>query len=136
MEAVTNCPRCGELFMKNAFREVCAKCAKEEEEHFNQVYRFLRKRENRAATIERIMEVTGVDEELIYKWVRKGRLHPAHFPNLGYPCDRCGAVITKGKMCVRCVEELQNDLEAFEKEEKRKEEITKRQREAYHFLNN
>ncbi|CAM5562043.1 hypothetical protein LSPH24S_05710 [Lysinibacillus sphaericus] len=37
------------------------------------VYRyFLRKRENRAATVERIVEATGAEEDLLYhRWVRK-----------------------------------------------------------------
>ena len=42
---------------------------------YEEVYRFLRRRENRAATIERIVEVTGVTEDLLHKWVRKGRLN-------------------------------------------------------------
>ena len=53
---------------------VCTKCAQQEEEMYQIVYRFLRKRENRAATAERIEEATGVDVNLLYKWVRKGRL--------------------------------------------------------------
>ena len=66
-----------------------------EEKMYEEVYRFLRRRENRAATIERIVEVTGVTETLLHKWVRKGRLQPALFPNLGYPCDNCGKLTTK-----------------------------------------
>ena len=38
---------------------MCHKCAQSEEELYQIVYRFLRKRENRAATVERIVEATG-----------------------------------------------------------------------------
>ncbi|MFK2826315.1 hypothetical protein QYG89_11685 [Bacillus sp. B190/17] len=117
MNEIINCSRCGELYMENAFRDVCAKCAKSEEEMYETVYRFLRQRENRAATIERVVEVTGVKEELIHKWVKKGRLHAAHFPNLGYPCDRCGAIITKGKICGKCTMDIERDLKQIQREE-------------------
>ncbi|KAB7706564.1 hypothetical protein F9802_10215 [Bacillus aerolatus] len=117
MNEIVNCSRCGELYMENAFRDVCAKCAKEEELMYEAVYKFLRQRENRAATIERVVEVTGADEIQIHKWVKKGRLHAAHFPNLGYPCDRCGAIINKGKICGNCTDDIENDLDRIKREE-------------------
>ena len=85
-----------------------------EEKLYEEVYRFLRKRENRAATIERIVEVIGVKESLLHKWVRKGRLQPAMFPNLGYPCDNCGKLITQGKLCENCVVDLKSGLRQFD----------------------
>lgn len=71
MGEIVNCSRCGELYMENTFRDVCPKCAKEEEQMYEIVYKFLRQRENRAATIERVVEVTGVSESLIHKWMKK-----------------------------------------------------------------
>ena len=85
-----------------------------EEKMYEEVYRFLRRRENRAATIERIVEVTGVTETLLHQWVRKGRLQPALFPNLGYPCDNCGKLTNKGKLCDGCTADIKNDLRTFE----------------------
>ena len=96
MAELKNCPTCGNFFNYTGIREVCANCARDEEKMYEEVYRFLRRRENRAATIERIVEVTGVTETLLHTWVRKGRLQPAQFPNLGYPCDNCGKLTTKG----------------------------------------
>ncbi|WP_100332373.1 TIGR03826 family flagellar region protein [Bacillus xiapuensis] len=130
MNEITNCPRCGELYMSNAFRDVCAKCAKEEEQMYEKVYKFLRQRENRAATIERVVEATGVEEKLLYKWMKKGRLHAAQFPNMGYPCDRCGTLITRGTICAKCREEIKEDIkraeknEEFEKAKRENERIT------------
>jgi flagellar operon protein (TIGR03826 family) len=135
MNEITNCPRCGSLFLKTKFRDVCEKCYQEEEKLYDKVYKFLRKRENRAATVSRVVEVTGVDEELIYKWVRKGRLKPAVFPNMGYPCDNCGKIITKGKLCQDCSNQLQKDLKIFEKEQERQEELRKRKITYYSFGN-
>jgi len=128
---VRTCPSCGEFFNYVGVRDVCYKCAQKEEEMYQIVYRFLRKRENRAATVERIVEATGVDKELLYKWVRKGRLHPAVFPNLGYPCDNCGRLTTTGKLCERCAKELKNDLRAFEAAKEFRENIQKSERATY-----
>ncbi|NLY80409.1 MAG: hypothetical protein GX072_11145 [Lysinibacillus sp.] len=131
MAEVRNCPSCGEFFNYTGIRDVCYKCAQKEEEMYQIVYRFLRKRENRAATVERIVEATGVDEELLYKWVRKNRLHPAVFPNLGYPCDNCGRLTKKGKLCERCTEQLKSDLRTFEAAIEFRENIKKQDRATY-----
>lgn len=72
MGELKNCPTCGEFFNYTGLREVCNPCAMNEEKQYEIVYRFLRKRENRAATVERIVEATGVEESLLHKWVRKG----------------------------------------------------------------
>ncbi|QFF98181.1 hypothetical protein PB01_04735 [Psychrobacillus glaciei] len=110
MGELKNCPSCGEFFNYTGLREVCNNCAMNEEKLYEVVYRFLRKRENRAATVERIVEVTGVEESLLHKWVRKGRLQPAMFPNLGYPCDNCGKLTIQGKLCKGCTEEFKSGL--------------------------
>ncbi|OCA89013.1 TIGR03826 family flagellar region protein [Pseudobacillus wudalianchiensis] len=136
MGEIVNCPRCGDLYMENAFRDVCAKCAKEEEQLYETVYKFLRQRENRAATIERVVEVTGVDEVLIHKWMKKGRLHAAHFPNLGYPCDRCGAIINKGKICGNCSNDIETDLKQIQREEAFAAEKVKHEKHTTYFAAN
>ena len=114
MGELKNCPTCGEFFNYTGLREVCNPCAMNEEKQYEIVYRFLRKRENRAATVERIVEATGVEESLLHKWVRKGRLQPAMFPNLGYPCDSCGKLTQVGKLCGKCTDELKSGLRQFE----------------------
>ena len=131
MAEIRNCPSCGELFNYIGIRDICNKCARNEEELYEVVYRFLRKRENRAATVERIVEATGVKEELLYKWVKKKRLHPAMFPNLGYPCDNCGRLTNNGKLCDRCKEELSADLRSFEATQEFKDKITENERATY-----
>ncbi|MFL8936255.1 TIGR03826 family flagellar region protein [Rossellomorea oryzaecorticis] len=130
MSEITNCPRCNALFMKNKFRDVCEKCYKEDEKMYETVYQFLRKRENRAATMETIMEKTGVEEELLYKWVKKGRIQTKLFPNLGYPCDKCGKIINNGKLCQGCADSLKRDLQQFEANNEWKEKM-KEQRTYY-----
>jgi len=125
MAGLENCPRCGTLFVKNNLREVCEQCYKEEEKKYDIVSKFLRKRENRAATISTIVEATEVEEELIYKWVKKGRLHSTQFPNLGYPCKKCGTLIQNGAVCTKCASEIKNDLSRHEETEKIKNQTSK-----------
>lgn len=131
MAEIRNCPSCGEFFNYTGVREVCYKCAQREEDMYQIVYRFLRKRENRAATVDRIVEATGVDEEVLYKWVRKGRLHPAVFPNLGYPCDNCGKITNKGKLCQDCQDDLKSELRTFEAAQEFREDIKRREKGTY-----
>lgn len=132
MAELINCPKCGAIFTKNPFRDVCPNCWKKEEEDFDTVYHFMRKRENRAATMEQVVEQTGVEEELILKFIKKGRIQLKQFPNLGYPCDRCGRIIHTGKLCEKCQREFRNDLEAFKNEEQRRRELHERENRTYH----
>ncbi|WP_026694343.1 TIGR03826 family flagellar region protein [Peribacillus kribbensis] len=117
MAELMNCPACGSLFVKNSVRDVCEKCYKEEQKEFDKVYHYIRKRENRTATIDQVIENTGVEEELLLKFIRTGRLNLAQFPNLGYPCAKCGTLIREGKLCTSCNKDLKGQLESLAKEE-------------------
>ena len=132
MAELRACPMCDTFFNYTGLREVCHNCANKEEEMYQIVYRFLRKRENRAATVDRIEEATGVDREFLYKWVRKGRLHPALFPNLGYPCDNCGRLTNSGKLCDKCQNDLKSDLRTFEAAKEFRDSILSQDRVTYH----
>lgn len=123
---------CDAFFNYTGVRDVCYNCAQKEEDMYQVVYRFLRKRENRAANVERIEEATGVDRNLLYKWVRKGRLHPAVFPGLGYPCDNCGHLTNKGKLCEKCQSIIKSDLRTFEGAKEFRDDIIRRDRGTYH----
>lgn len=132
MEEIINCPNCNELFLKSKVRDICQKCWKKEEEDYDTVYKFIRKKENRTATINQVVEQTGVQEETILKFIKKGRLLVTQFPNLGYPCDKCGRMIQKGKLCDECSSELKKALETFQKEEQRKNDLLQQQRRTYY----
>ncbi|MGM8215196.1 TIGR03826 family flagellar region protein [Bacillaceae bacterium W0354] len=111
MGELANCPNCGKLFVKGV-QSVCRECYLEEEEKYAIVYEFLRQKENRQATVLEVSEATGVEEALIMKFVKQRRLLQANFPNLTYPCDRCGKPIREGKMCKSCVEDIREGLTA------------------------
>lgn len=120
---LSNCPECGEIYIKSKFREVCEKCWKAEEAAYDTVYKFMRKRENRAATMLQVVEATGVSEALILKFIKNGKLQITQFPNLGYPCDKCGKIIRTGKLCEGCASEILEDLKNHEREEEFKQKM-------------
>ncbi|AUJ23290.1 TIGR03826 family flagellar region protein [Virgibacillus dokdonensis] len=133
MAELANCSRCDRLFLKGA-RTICQNCYQQEEEAFRTVYQFMSKRKNREATMSEIVENTGVDEELIIKFIKEKRLLPSEFPNIGYPCSHCGNYITAGNLCISCREKLKKDLQQYEaQKERRIEEDKERQKTYYSF---
>ncbi|MCM3618769.1 hypothetical protein M3936_14360 [Sutcliffiella horikoshii] len=122
MSQLDNCPNCGQIYVKNAFREVCEACYKDEEAQYQTVYKYIRQRENRTARLDQVVEETGVAESLILKFIRKGRIHLTQFPNLGYPCDRCGRMIREDKLCISCKKDIEGQLSQLDREEERRRE--------------
>ncbi|WP_216830371.1 TIGR03826 family flagellar region protein [Alkalihalobacterium elongatum] len=116
MPSLENCPRCGGLFVK-ALRTICDKCHREIDAMFQTVYTFIRKRDNRKATLQEVVAATGVKEEYIFQFIREGRLQLAHYPNLAYPCDMCGAMIREGKICPSCRTSMNKDIENYKAQE-------------------
>lgn len=114
MTQLANCARCNEVFVKQ-LRDICKKCFDAEEEAFQTVYNFMRKRENRQATMLEIVEATGVEEALITKFIREKRLLTSTFPNLSYPCERCDNQITTGKVCSECSQSILQDFTQTER---------------------
>lgn len=130
---LVNCPNCGTLFVKTKFRDVCDNCHKLEEEQFEKVYKFIRKSSNRSATIMQVVEATGVEEDLVIKFIKSGRIRASSNPNLGYPCEKCGKPIQSGRICDDCAENIRKNLSAFEKDEHRRHELLEKEKRAtYH----
>lgn len=126
MAELRNCPKCDQVFVKNSLRDVCESCYKEEEKLFEVVYQYIRKRENRTASLMQVVEVTGVEEDLIAKWIKIGKLKIAAFPNMGYKCEKCGTQIREGKLCYGCKKGLQSELVKFESDERLKKQLAER----------
>lgn len=131
MAELANCSRCDAVFVKH-IREICNNCYREEEKAFDTVYKFLRERQNREATMMEIVEKTGVEEALIIKFIKEKRLRTSQFPKLAYPCEKCGSQIVTGKLCGDCSAILKRELEQYEKEQQhsqaKKQEATERTR--------
>jgi flagellar operon protein (TIGR03826 family) len=133
MGELTNCPKCGEIFVQSQFRTICQKCWKEEEAAYETVYQYIRKRENRTATMEQVVEATGIEEGLLLKFIKEGRLKLNQFPNLGYPCEKCGKSIRQGRLCDACTEDLRKQIQVHSREEERQKELAKKEKHATYF---
>ncbi len=118
MGELANCPSCNKVFVRT-IRNICPECFKEEEKMFDKVYKFLRVKENRSATLQEVHEATGVPETTIIRFVKEGRLRTATFTNLTYPCESCGSPISAGKLCENCIGSIEAELEIAEREAKR-----------------
>lgn len=125
---LANCASCGNVFAKS-MRDICRECYMKEEEDFKTVYKFLTVRKNRQATILEIVDGTGVDEDLIIKFIKEKRLRASEFPNLSYPCDKCGNPILEGKLCGTCKDSLINAIEYHEKVSEKETEVANSQKE-------
>ncbi len=134
MGELANCARCDKVFVKTT-KSICPDCVKEEEKQFQIVYNFLKKRENRQATIPEIVEATEVKEEIILQFVKDNRLRSSQFPNLSFPCERCGEPIASGKICERCKNDLSSDLrhqQEVEQVKRRNEKEEKQKAQTYY----
>jgi flagellar operon protein (TIGR03826 family) len=109
MGDLLNCPQCGKLFVKG-IRKTCDACFREEEQQYDKVYRFIRKSENRNATIVDVSEATTVSENKIIYFIHQGRIRVKGFPNFTYPCDGCQKPINDGRLCQVCKDKLKSEL--------------------------
>ncbi|MBO8164278.1 MAG: flagellar protein [Brevibacillus sp.] len=118
---LANCSRCDALFVQTV-RDVCPKCYQEIEHEYEKCAKFLRKRENRGATIYQLSDATGVSVKQITRFIREGRISVLENPNLGYPCDNCGTMIQSGNYCNTCAKSLKRLIEQQLEVDKRLEE--------------
>ncbi|KNZ70093.1 flagellar protein [Thermincola ferriacetica] len=121
MGELRNCPKCGKVFVM-VNRNLCPDCVREEEEKFEQVRSYLKKYPG--ATVEQIAEKFDVEENVILRWLREGRIQDAHL-EFKLTCQRCGAPIRIGTLCSRCAQELTSEMMDKAKHKKREEPALK-----------
>jgi flagellar operon protein (TIGR03826 family) len=124
MAELSNCASCGKLFVQ-ATSAICPSCRQEIDKKFETVWKFIRKKENREATVNQITVATGVEEKLIFQWIKEGRLQVKDFKNLSIPCEMCGAPIQSGRFCETCKTNLNKDLKSLQEEEARENQPVK-----------
>lgn len=105
MGELRNCPQCGKVFMLVA-RNLCPACIELEEKQYDEVREYLRK--NAGATVEQIIEDTGVEEPKVLRWMRDGRLVIVGAGGKqAAVCQRCGRLVEKGNLCSKCIQILE-----------------------------
>jgi predicted amidophosphoribosyltransferase len=113
----SKCPECGELFQVWTQRNLCPKCIKKEDEQYNIVKEFLY--DNPNATAPEVSYHTGVPEHKIIKFLKEGRLISTGNA-IVYDCECCGAPISSGRVCKKCLTKMeQNSNISIEKLKKK-----------------
>lgn len=104
---LSNCHRCGKLFVKQNI-DICPSCIREIEEEYDRCIKYLR--ENKLVSIHELSDATNVTVKQITKFIREGRISIADLPNIAYLCESCGTPIREGKLCKSCMERLNKDI--------------------------
>ncbi|AOT70032.1 TIGR03826 family flagellar region protein [Geosporobacter ferrireducens] len=123
MADIRNCRKCGRIFQYDGFNKNCERCRKNEEEDFRRVKEYLY--DNPGATISEVSQETEVEEDLILKYLRQGRLEiTGEGGSLVLDCERCGRAIRTGRFCDQCAEEMAKEMRgAFKPPEKEKQKV-------------
>lgn len=109
MPEVRNCKRCKKIFMYTpGGAVVCDACRKLEDEEYEKVRKFLR--DFPGATIQEVSNETEVNMQLIYRFLREGRIEVADDSPIALQCETCGSRITSGRFCMNCSKKLANDM--------------------------
>ena len=117
-----NCTQCGKLCMENPSK-LCPECYAQEEVHEHTIGEYLR--ETGKATIAQIHKDTGVDEKIIVRMLKSGRLFSEGL--IGYPCDMCREPIYEGRLCTNCAHGLVKQVHKVN-EDREYEQRTEHQR--------
>lgn len=108
MPELRNCKRCRRIFTYVMGPQVCEACKKQEEEDYEKVRKFLR--DYPGATIQEVSAATEVSPQLIYKFLRDGRIEVAKDSPIALLCENCGVRITSGRFCINCSRKLANEM--------------------------
>lgn len=103
----------------NSDQKHCERCRVNEDEIFLKVREYIY--DNPSTNVMEVSEELEVEEEIILKWLRQGRLQ-LKGEGVGYGCERCGQSIQTGRFCMSCQNELKSGFKtAFEPEMTKKD---------------
>ncbi|RXT04122.1 flagellar protein [Ammoniphilus sp. CFH 90114] len=108
--SLSNCPECGKLYVRTRI-DMCPDCVKKIEEDIAKCTSYLKS--NPKSTIQDVSEATGLSVKRITKFILKKRIVLEDYPNLDYPCDRCGTLIRNNRVCVDCYQNINSLVQTF-----------------------
>lgn len=104
-----NCAKCGRVFQSEEIgQKFCMRCRGDEEDMFQKAREYIY--DNPDTNVLDVSEELDIEEDLILKWLRQGRLQ-LRGEGVGYPCDRCGKSIKTGRFCDSCQNELKSGFD-------------------------
>lgn len=108
MPDVKNCRRCRKIFMYSTGPQICDACKKLEDEEYEKVRIFVR--DFPGATVQEVSRETEVPIQLIYRFLKEGRLEVSESSPIALQCENCGIRIKSGRFCITCSKRLANDM--------------------------
>lgn len=110
------CEKCkGKLFYKGGGRYECNSCDYFVLDDFGKIKVFLE--ENGPNPMLIISQATGVEYEIIERYLRKGRLEIPEGSKYYLDCEKCGCSIRYGKYCPDCIKQVAGGIKAVFHEE-------------------
>ena len=109
-----SCKVCGRLLSETYPDELCPGC--KENALFDQVREFVRAHD---VTEYQVSEHFGIPMEKIKKWIREGRIEYKEQGNTamtGMYCGRCGAPVTFGTLCPKCLKLMNGQKKGYSME--------------------
>lgn len=105
---IRQCRNCRKLYQ---FRgsALCPACVQELDKLFESVRNYIY--DNPRATIETICGETGVEDKVLYGWLREGRLILNKDSAKLLQCESCGEPISLGHYCDSCSTAVRSQLE-------------------------
>ena len=104
-----NCKKCGRVFSSFGDK-ICPDCKREEDELFTRVKEYIY--DHPHASIKEVAEETEVEEDIILRFMREGRIEVADDSLSTLTCEKCGAAIRTGRYCANCQKQLVGGLSA------------------------
>ncbi len=106
---IISCKSCGRLFNYVQGDRICSACAKEMEEKFVEVKKFVR--DNPKVDINVLSSEMDVSVRQIKRWIREERLCFTDESPIGLNCENCGATIKTGRYCRKCKDQMTTRLQ-------------------------
>ena len=111
MDNLRYCEKCDKLFAYLG-NSLCPACYDEQEQIFEKVRNYIKKYQE--ATIIEIGEALDIDEYVILKFVREGRLVSKGLKEFStWSCESCGTAISSGRYCQKCTSGLKKELNTY-----------------------
>lgn len=107
-EKIKNCRGCGRLFLSNG-SYYCSDCIEKQTEIERQIIKYVKAHPD--CTIPDIVNALEINEKYVRKLIEEGRLYQAGI-DFFYPCVKCGAPISAGQYCDKCIRKMKDEIYA------------------------
>lgn len=128
---IRNCTRCKKIYNYDGFR-ICHNCRQADEADFQTIKDYLS--HTPGANVSETSEGTGIEPKKIIEFLKEGRLEMASGGSIILECEACGVGITTGRFCIKCADELQNEIGGSISFRKRIEKTKEKQKDKFRVI--